>query len=69
MFLRTYLWRKPGDDDYSSPGISLIYKDLFKDLTTKPTRIIEAISLMEDSIILQYLNTKGKVKLLVLSDR
>jgi hypothetical protein len=29
MILKTYLWRKPGDDDYKPPKIQLIDKDLF----------------------------------------
>ncbi len=29
MILKTYLWRKPGDEDYVAPKIQLINKDLF----------------------------------------
>jgi hypothetical protein len=36
MILKTYLWRKPGDEDYVAPKIQLINKDLFSPNTVKP---------------------------------
>ncbi len=29
MLLKTYLWRKPDDEDYEAPKIQILYKDLF----------------------------------------
>jgi hypothetical protein len=29
MLLKTYLWIKPGDEDYVAPKIQILYKDLF----------------------------------------
>jgi hypothetical protein len=36
MILKTYLWRKHGDEDYKPPKIQLINKDLFSPNTVKP---------------------------------
>jgi hypothetical protein len=33
MILKTYLWRKHGDEDYVVPKIQLIKKDLFSSYT------------------------------------
>ena len=47
MILKTYLWRKPGDEDYKPTKIQLIKKDLFSSKTIKLKTIIEAISLKD----------------------
>jgi hypothetical protein len=33
MILKTYLWRKPGDEDYETPKIQIINKDLLSSYT------------------------------------
>jgi hypothetical protein len=45
MILKTYLWRKPGDEDYLAPKIQIINKDIFSSYIVKPNRIIEIVSL------------------------
>ena len=47
MILKTYLWRKHGDEDYVVPKIQLIKKDLFSSDSVKIKNIIEAISLKD----------------------
>jgi hypothetical protein len=47
MILKTYLWKKPGDEDYVAPKIQLKNKDLFSSKTIKLKTIIEAISLKD----------------------
>jgi hypothetical protein len=35
MILKTYLWSKPGDEDYVAPKLQIINKDLFFSNTVK----------------------------------
>ena len=47
IILKTYLWRKHGDEDYVAPKIQLINKDLFSSKKNELKTIIEAISLKD----------------------
>jgi hypothetical protein len=65
MLLKTYLWRKPGDEDYEAPKIQLISKDILLSKKVLPNRIIEAVSLKDKTILVQYRDTDNQVQLLV----
>ena len=45
MILKTFLWRKPGEEDYVAPKLKLINKDLLTSNTINIKKIIEAVSL------------------------
>ncbi len=47
MILKTYLWRKHGDEDYIAPKIQIINKDIFSYNKIELKTIIEAISLKD----------------------
>jgi hypothetical protein len=65
MILKTYMWRKPEDEDFTAPKIQLITKDLFLSYAVQPNRIIEAVSLKDKTILVQYRDTDNQVQLLV----
>ena len=67
MLLKTYLWRKPGDEDYVAPKIQLIKKDLLSSNTIKPNGIIEVFSLKDKTILVHYRHTDHEVKLQVVN--
>ena len=61
MVLKTYLWRKPEDEDYVAPKIQIINKDLFSSFFVKPNRIIEVVSLKDKTILVQHYDTDDQV--------
>jgi hypothetical protein len=65
MILKTYLWRKHGDPDYVAPKIQLINQDLFSPNKNKIKKIIEAVSLKEKIILVQFCDAENQVQLLV----
>jgi hypothetical protein len=65
MILKTYLWKKPGDEDYVAPKIQLINKDLLSSNKIKPNGIIEVVSLKDKTILVQYRHTEDEVQLQV----
>ncbi len=65
MILKTYLWRQPGDGDYIAPTIKMIDKDLLSSYTGKTKKIIEAVSLKNKTILVQFRDTEDQqIKLL-----
>ena len=61
MILKTYLWRKVGDEDYKAPKIQIINNDLFSSILIKPKHIIEVVSLKDKTILVQYYDTENQV--------
>ena len=65
MILKTYLWRNHEDTDYVAPKIQLINQDLFSPNKDKIKTIIEAVSLKDKTILVQYSDNNDEVQLLV----
>ncbi len=49
MICKFYLWRKPDDQDYVTPKIQLVKRNLFKEL--KVGQIIEVVTIKEVILI------------------
>lgn len=60
MICKFYLWRKPGDEDYETPKIQLVKKDIFEEI--KVSKVIEAVTIGE-AIIVQYFDGNEDVQL------
>jgi hypothetical protein len=52
------LWRKPEDPDYIAPLIRIITNDLLSPYTGKYKKIIEVVSLNNESILVQFRDTE-----------
>jgi hypothetical protein len=64
MILKTYLWRKPEDRDYLAPKLQIINKDLLSSNKMKLKKLIEAVSLKDKKVLVQFLDTDNIVQLL-----
>ena len=64
MILKTYLWRKPEDTDYLAPKLQIINKDLLSSNKMKLKKLIEAVSLKDKKVLVQFLDTDNIVQLL-----
>jgi hypothetical protein len=64
MILKTYLWRKPEDRDYLAPKLQIINKDLLSSSKMKLKKLIEAVSLKDKKVLVQFLDTDNIVQLL-----